>query len=35
LKAQRTSWVVDNIPPASVWRYHATASGELLQERSA
>jgi phosphatidylethanolamine/phosphatidyl-N-methylethanolamine N-methyltransferase len=35
LKAQRTSWVVDNIPPASVWRYCVTASGELLQERRA
>ena len=25
LEAQRTSWVVDNFPPASVWRYRSGA----------
>ena len=32
LTAQRTSWVVDNFPPASVWRYR---SAETAQKRSA
>ncbi len=27
LQAQRTSWVVDNFPPASVWRYRPAARG--------
>lgn len=27
LQAQRTSWVVDNFPPASVWRYRPAAGG--------
>lgn len=26
LEARRTSWVVDNFPPASVWRYRPTAA---------
>lgn len=32
LTAQRASWVVDNFPPASVWRYRAAA---VPQKRSA
>ncbi len=35
LQGQRASWVVDNIPPASVWRYRAERAGKLLQKRSA
>ena len=34
LEAQRASWVVDNFPPASVWRYRA-GTGKLAQQRSA
>jgi len=33
LAAERTSWVVDNFPPASVWRYSAT--GRVTEKRSA
>jgi len=35
LQGQRASWVVDNIPPASVWRYRAERASKLLQKRSA
>jgi len=36
LMAQRTSWVVDNIPPASVWRYRpAAAAHHVAEKRSA
>jgi phosphatidylethanolamine/phosphatidyl-N-methylethanolamine N-methyltransferase len=34
LEARRTSWVVENFPPASVWRYRP-AAGHLDQKRSA
>lgn len=34
LVAQRAAWVVDNLPPASVWRYRADAEG-LHHRRSA
>jgi phosphatidylethanolamine/phosphatidyl-N-methylethanolamine N-methyltransferase len=33
LEARRTSWVVDNFPPASVWRYRP--AGRLDHKRSA
>jgi phosphatidylethanolamine/phosphatidyl-N-methylethanolamine N-methyltransferase len=33
LEARRTSWVVDNFPPASVWRYRP--AGRLDEKRSA
>ena len=29
LKGSRASWVMDNIPPASVWRYHRTRASAL------
>jgi len=35
LSAQRSNWVVDNIPPASVWRYRVAAGNRLAQRRSA
>lgn len=34
LTARRTAWVVDNLPPASVWRYRSSAAGDV-QQRSA
>ncbi len=34
LEAQRASWVVDNFPPASVWRYR-TSAARLERRRSA
>ncbi|GAB4365714.1 MAG: rRNA adenine N-6-methyltransferase family protein [Kiloniellaceae bacterium] len=33
LEAQRTSWVVDNFPPASVWRYRAAAGVHHVEEK--
>jgi len=35
LSAERSNWVVDNIPPASVWRYRTIAGSRLAQRRSA
>ena len=35
LQAERISWVVDNIPPASVWRYRVPQSVKLLHKHSA
>lgn len=35
LQAERIGWVVDNIPPASVWRYRPAQASDLLQRRSA
>lgn len=35
LQAERVNWVVDNIPPASVWRYRAPQGSALLQRHSA
>lgn len=35
LQAERIGWVVDNIPPASVWRYRPSRAGSALQKRSA
>ena len=40
LEAQRTSWVVDNFPPASVWRYrpaagHRSIGHHVEEKRSA
>ena len=35
LQGERIGWVVDNIPPASVWRYRPARSSSLLEKRSA
>jgi len=35
LQAERINWVVDNIPPASVWRYRVAHSAKLVHKRSA
>lgn len=35
LQAERINWVVDNIPPASVWRYRPPQSVAILQQHSA
>ena len=35
LQAERIGWVVDNIPPASVWRYRPSRNSALLEQRSA
>lgn len=35
LQAERVNWVVDNIPPASVWRYRPPQGSALLQRHSA
>lgn len=35
LQAERINWVVDNLPPASVWRYRAPHSAKLLHKHSA
>jgi phosphatidylethanolamine/phosphatidyl-N-methylethanolamine N-methyltransferase len=35
LTAERSSWVVDNIPPASVWRYRAGQGRRLAHKHSA
>lgn len=35
LQSERIGWVVDNIPPASVWRYRPTQADSLLRKRSA
>lgn len=35
LQAERIGWVVDNIPPASVWRYRPPQAGSVLNRRSA
>lgn len=35
LRAERLTWVMDNIPPASVWRYRAGQRAALQEKRSA
>jgi len=35
LRRERIAWVVDNIPPASVWRYRPSSANEALERRSA
>ncbi|MEQ8356486.1 MAG: methyltransferase domain-containing protein [Kiloniellaceae bacterium] len=35
LRAKRIGWVVDNIPPASIWCYRAAEESGRLEQRSA
>jgi phosphatidylethanolamine/phosphatidyl-N-methylethanolamine N-methyltransferase len=35
LRAERLTWVVDNLPPASVWRYRAPQRVSLQEKQSA
>ena len=35
LQSERIGWVVDNVPPASVWRYRQAEADSLLRKRSA
>lgn len=35
LKGERIGWVVDNLPPASVWRYRVSPAEEIFEKQSA
>lgn len=35
LRRERIAWVVDNFPPASVWRYRPSAADKTLERQSA